>query len=272
MYHLSLIPDTPGPYLSGPNLNRKNNILEENKDKIFNLASKFNFNANNDKDKNQNGLKSSININNNDKNNGKNKDKNENNSEKVVSSGLKSFQEGAKVRVTLEELHNGGRTFLLGTNSNNVPATAESRENVLAIKEVEEVQVEKNGRKSERNAQIMSQGEKERGREIGSVLNSGSRGLIVSTASTPSPRSSASPLSPTPPTLPLTSLDEIRLDKDDLSSDTIGSGSDSGSTVSVSRSGSGNGNLISYIRMTAFDRSGSKVLVDILDDQVKTVV
>ena len=30
----------------------------------------------------------------------------------------------------------------------------------------------------------------------------------------------------------------------------------------------GEGNLISYIRMTAFDRIGSKVLVDILDDQV----
>ena len=269
MYHLSLIPDTPGPYLSGPNLNRKNNILEENKDKIFNLASKFNFNKNTNENY-RNEISEKNNAKN--KNSDKNKNGNENHSEKVVSSGLKSFQEGAKVRVTLEELHNGGRTFLLGTNINNVPAIAESRENVLAIKEVEEVQVEKNGRKSERNAQIMSQGEKERGREIGSVLNSGSRGLIVSTASTPSPRSSASPLSPTPPTLPLTSLDEIRLDKDDLSSDTIGSGSDSGSTVSVSRSGSGNGNLISYIRMTAFDRSGSKVLVDILDDQVKTVV
>ena len=31
----------------------------------------------------------------------------------------------------------------------------------------------------------------------------------------------------------------------------------------------GEGNLISYIRMTAFDRTGSKVLVDILDDQVR---
>ena len=33
----------------------------------------------------------------------------------------------------------------------------------------------------------------------------------------------------------------------------------------------GEGNLISYIRMTAFDRIGSKVLVDILDDQVTFV-
>ena len=32
----------------------------------------------------------------------------------------------------------------------------------------------------------------------------------------------------------------------------------------------GKGNLISYIRMTAFDRIGSKVLVNILDDQVRT--
>ena len=32
----------------------------------------------------------------------------------------------------------------------------------------------------------------------------------------------------------------------------------------------GKGNLISYIRMTAFDRIGSKVLVNILDDQVHT--
>lgn len=31
------------------------------------------------------------------------------------------------------------------------------------------------------------------------------------------------------------------------------------------------GNLISYIRMTAFDRIGSKVLVNILDDQVRTI-
>jgi hypothetical protein len=34
----------------------------------------------------------------------------------------------------------------------------------------------------------------------------------------------------------------------------------------------GKGNLISYIRMTAFDRIGSKVLVNILDDQVRTYV
>lgn len=34
----------------------------------------------------------------------------------------------------------------------------------------------------------------------------------------------------------------------------------------------GKGNLISYIRMTAFDRIGSKVLVNILDDQVRTYI
>ena len=34
----------------------------------------------------------------------------------------------------------------------------------------------------------------------------------------------------------------------------------------------GKGNLITYIRMTAFDRIGSKVLVNILDDQVRTYV
>ena len=34
--------------------------------------------------------------------------------------GIQDFSDGAKVRVTLEELHNGGRTFLAGSNSENI--------------------------------------------------------------------------------------------------------------------------------------------------------
>ena len=36
----------------------------------------------------------------------------------------------------------------------------------------------------------------------------------------------------------------------------------------VIKEAEGQGNLISYIRMTAFDRAGSRKLVEILDDQV----
>ena len=37
--------------------------------------------------------------------------------------GIQDFSDGAKVRVTLEELHNGGRTFLAGSSSENILTT-----------------------------------------------------------------------------------------------------------------------------------------------------
>ena len=113
VYHLSLTPDTPGQPLSGPNFNKKSRDTDANENKKLNflsaLTSKFdNFD---NFDTKINGRKI---IDNSDSKNRQNR---------LDLKGIQDFSDGAKVRVTLEELHNGGRTFLAGSNSENILTT-----------------------------------------------------------------------------------------------------------------------------------------------------
>ena len=110
VYHLSLTPDTPGLPLSGPNLNKKNREADTNGKKKNNFLSKLTSKFNNFEIHNI-GIYGKKDIDNID---GKNKQ------HRLDLKGIQDFSDGAKVRVTLEELHNGGRTFLADPNSENI--------------------------------------------------------------------------------------------------------------------------------------------------------
>ena len=110
VYHLSLTPDTPGLPLSGPNLNKKNREADTNGKKKNNFLSKLTSKFNNFEIHNI-GIYGKKDIDNID---GKNKQN------RLDLKGIQDFSDGAKVRVTLEELHNGGRTFLAESNSENI--------------------------------------------------------------------------------------------------------------------------------------------------------
>ena len=62
--------------------------------------------------------KLTANINNNNNNDNRNRGK----KDETDTRSVQDFSDNTKVRVSLEELHNGGRTFLLGPNSDNALA------------------------------------------------------------------------------------------------------------------------------------------------------
>ena len=110
VYHLSLTPDTPGLPLSGPNLNKKSREADTDENKKLNFLSKLTSKFNNFEIHNI-GINGKNDIDNID---GKNKQN------RPDLKGIQDFSDGAKVRVTLEELHNGGRIFLAESNSENI--------------------------------------------------------------------------------------------------------------------------------------------------------
>ena len=298
VYRLTLTPEVPGLLSSGPNSKKKNigstgntgyNRRENAKLKIAEMNIKTNDKKNRDKIRKENSLLSN--------------------------------SDGAKVRVTLEEMHGGGdyqfgsgrdvdgdgvqnkeiinleKTMLTSTSnsiSTSTPLNTFSKTSKSSLKnDLRELQgdllrrstslLTENGGEDENDSRIDVWARKEVRddrdhndvKEIGSV--EGVRGRI------------GAPVGVTGDSLGSVSLSAtgagVSVGGGTGSGVRTGTGTGAGrvevqSIVQTQPNdegqgqdkAGGKGNLISYIRMTAFDRIGSKVLVNILDDQVRTYV